>query len=80
VCAAIQFDNQLILGARHFDLLMHDTIRKLGISHREPHTQGFIDQRGAFLNRKEALQVAKEAGQIIKKHGPDDILFSEDIY
>ena len=41
--------------------------------------QGFITDRGRFLNRKEALDVAKKAGQIVDKHRPYDQLLSEDL-
>ena len=45
--------------------------------------QGFLDQWGNYLTRKEALIVATHAGQINtrrQKGGPADTLFSEDLY
>ena len=42
--------------------------------------QGFVDQRGKFHSREEACKIAMVNGQIVKKHGPDDELFSEDLY
>lgn len=36
-----------------------------------PWEQGFIDQRGNFLGRQEAWQVAQAAGQIIRRVGGD---------
>ncbi|WP_155468010.1 MULTISPECIES: hypothetical protein [Acetobacter] len=36
-------------------------------------SDGFVDRRIGFL-------VARNAGQIIKKHGPADMLFSEDMW
>ena len=43
--------------------------------------QGFVDQYGVFLNRKQALGVAEEAEQIIRRCGGDDTeLFSENLY
>jgi len=50
---------------------------------RESEIQGFVDQYGVFMDRKEALQVAKEAGQLNIariKTWPDNELFSEDLY
>ncbi|HHC1760037.1 TPA: hypothetical protein ACN7E6_005248 [Klebsiella pneumoniae] len=50
---------------------------------RESEVQGFIDQFGVFMDRKEALQVAREAGQLNIariKTWPDNELFSEDLY
>jgi hypothetical protein len=46
--------------------------------------QGFIDNKGNFLSRKEAYIVAKNAGQVIRRCGGDDtdggILHSENLY
>lgn len=87
VCAANRFGDVLVLGARHFDMTMHNMIAKI----EQPYLpsspskweQGFIDQFGVFMDRKEALQVATSAGQINsrrKKTFPEDKLFSEDLY
>ena len=75
VCAANRhrgFDT-LVLGARHFDPLMHQQINALvdaGNSRADwrASEQGFIDQRGVFMTRKEAWEVAVAAGQV--KYGP----------
>jgi hypothetical protein len=46
--------------------------------------QGFVDNKGNFLSRKEAFVVAKNAGQLIRRCGGDDaqggILYSENLY
>lgn len=42
--------------------------------------QGFITNKGRFVNRKEAFQIALEAGQIDESNGVDRELFSEDLY
>jgi hypothetical protein len=45
--------------------------------------QGFIDQYGVFMDRRESLEVATAAGQINvrrTKTNPVNQLFSEDIY
>ena len=50
---------------------------------RESEVQGFVDQHGIFMDREEALQIAKKAGQLNVdriKTWPDDELFSEDLY
>lgn len=44
----------------------------LGVS-----TQGFITEKGFFVDRREAAQIAFELGQIKK---PTSTLFSEDIF
>ena len=44
--------------------------------------QGFVDQWGVFMDRKEALEVAIQSGQLNMKYkcGNQFILFSEDLY
>jgi hypothetical protein len=87
VCAAL-YDLELdmcVLGARHCDMSMHYTICAMPNDIRDQlrhGEQGFIDQWGKFMNRKEAFEVATAAGQIIQKTGNPDSkeLFSEDIY
>lgn len=87
VCAALIHGGTIICGPRHFDKVMCDQIEALeyGLapgdgSHWE---QGFVDQYGVFMDRKEALQVATDAGQINvrgPKTHPETQLFSEDLY
>lgn len=42
--------------------------------------QGFVTDTGRFVDRREACEIAREANQIVQKHGPDDVLFSEDMW
>lgn len=42
--------------------------------------QGFVTSTGRFVNRFEANDIARAAGQIIVKTGPAGELFSEDIW
>lgn len=42
--------------------------------------QGFLTSDGLFVNRFEARDIARAADQIIKKTGPADELFSEDVW
>lgn len=43
--------------------------------------QGFIDEKGAFLNRKEAAIVAKKTNQILHgEYSEVEILYSEDLW
>jgi len=82
VCAAMRRGDLIVCGARHFDEVMHRQLQAIyGAEQAYPKfEQGFIDQKGVFLDRKEALKVAEDAGQIIKNTSPHDQLFSEDIY
>lgn len=90
VCAAIQHPTGLLMliGPRHFDLIMmqqmalyqHADVRE--DSWREG-VQGFIDQKGVFMDRVEALAVAKNAGQIVRQCGNGENnteLYSENLY
>lgn len=84
VCAANKFEGVgktfIVLGARHYDTLMNEAIKRLppGTYEKE---QGFIDQCGNFLTREEAYMVAVGADQIIRRVGGDEgRLFSENLY
>lgn len=91
VCAANWHDDAgIVLGARHFDFLMHRAIQ-IENDARFEHCQelidpieweqGFIDQRGEFMTREEAWTVAEAAGQILRRCGGDGTkLYSENLY
>ena len=90
VCAANKYNCKLggipmvFVGVRHYCPVMRQNMEphKYFIN-RESEVQGFIDQFGVFMDRKEALEVAKEAWQLNVariKTWPDDELFSEDLY
>ena len=86
VCAAIRYeDGFLLIGARHFDLIMHATLAKIKAEDStwayQNAVQGFIDQFGKFYTREEAYIVAKEMGQYNPwgSHHPG-VLYSEDLY
>jgi hypothetical protein len=95
VCAAVRNPKgDLVLGARHFDGLMHKTLNGMprgqqiewgwcldSAGPKPAIEQGFIDQWGAFMTREEALGVALAAGQRIRRCGGDERrLFSENLY
>jgi hypothetical protein len=42
--------------------------------------QGFVDNKGNFLTRKEALLIAEKENQIIRRCGGDVELYSENLY
>ena len=42
--------------------------------------QGFVTDKGEFVDRFVACRIAYRAGQIIQKTGPINILFSEDMW
>lgn len=81
VCAANRkrFTKEIVLGVRH-----HDAFMDLLDTEGDPVDQGFIDNKGNFLNRTDAWSVAEAAGQIIRRCGGDDsnggTLYSENLY
>lgn len=71
--AAIKVGDTIITGKNHSECLA-----KL----KERVEQGFLTDAYVgtmFVDRKEALKIAKEAGQKINKHSPKDQLLSEDL-
>ena len=61
------------IGRRHNDILA-----RFGKSYLDVTKQGFYTSYGRFVSREEALQIAKDAGQI--KETDSNRLFSEDLY
>lgn len=86
VCAAIQHSSgEVLTSIRHYDALMRMTIEarqdQAIWSDHENITQGFVDQWGNFLTRKEAMVVAIRQNQIIRPEGShSDELYSECLY
>lgn len=96
VCAATKLhDGTLLIGARHWDMIMHSQfdmwLKSNNLSEDEylelkttlivrPYVHGFIDQFGNFLDRKEAYVIANSNNQIIRDHEHTDQLYSEHLY
>ncbi len=90
VCAAcrIKDDGFIICSPRHVDNTTRATINKIygdnsEIYQRDSMEQGFVDQFGNFLTRKEAWVIAVKNGQIIRDlnlSSSNDELFSEHLY
>lgn len=63
------------IGYRH-----HDIIRRFqGEISRNPADQGFYTSKGRFVDRKEAMIIAKTSGQF-DTNSTKEILYSEDLY
>ena len=78
LCAAIHYDN----GIKYFN---NDELKyKYGWADdsltRCETTQGFLTSKGRFVNREEALEIARAAGQVGDDAGYKKQLFSEDLY
>jgi hypothetical protein len=84
VCAAMKMDDGLLVpGIRHYSPDMRDVMRRIYGEgyHKRVAEQGFLDARGYFLNRSDALVRAKEHGQVLHRCGGDEHeLFSENLY
>ena len=80
VCAANKWDDLILLGVRHFCPIMSDMCKRLGIRGSMKHEQGFVDQWGNFMSRKEALHVLKTNGRFIRDEDYLDELYSENLY
>lgn len=77
--------DQVVIGVRHFDKYMRQTMgllqEKYGTRYDEE--QGFVDQWGVFMSRTEAMQVVKASGQpfSFERNGhQDEELFSEGVW
>lgn len=87
VCAACKIEKDgkevILCGARHWDRIMHtqaDAMGDIKVKHKD---QGFIDQFGFYLNRKDAMNIVKATGQKFDQErngGSGDELYSEGLY
>lgn len=76
--AAINQDGVIYTGAHHHHIIR--TIATCAGIRPVTGAQGFITNRGRFVDRVEGLAIAREANQIVKKHGCESDLFSEDLW
>lgn len=65
---------------RHHDVIRH-IVQQTGVDHVDGDEQGFLDEKGTFLNRRQALMSASLLGQLkpgtVVRGGR---LFSEDVW
>lgn len=80
VAAAILYEGRLYTlpqPARHshvIGVIWHEIKKQVA-----GETQGFVTDEGKFVDRKEALRIATEAGQITEPSGLPE-LYSEDLW
>lgn len=80
VSAAIQKDDHIIMGVRHFDRIMQDQLEVSG-SDRKGWQQGFVTNKLRFVTREEAWIIAVANNQLCwGTDRPPGKLFSEDLY
>lgn len=83
VCAAIKMkDGLIVTGVRHFSPDMRAVLSRIyGSDYKyEVKEQGFVDNKGNFLNRQEAWDRANKLHQIRYDVAPKGKLFSEGLY
>jgi hypothetical protein len=84
VCAALRHRETglIIAGARHKQDVMRPLMEALGgYEYWRNSESGFIDQKGEFLDRRRAWEIASAAGQIRHPEiGTPGTCFSENLY
>ena len=87
VCAACRSSKTgaIVLGPRHMDVVMRLHVQQIdNHDYHDFDDQGFIDQWGVFMSRREAWKVAEAANQIVYRCGGDQAkggtLYSENLY
>jgi hypothetical protein len=81
--SAIRHPNGMIFSAtspcKHHQLIR--LMSRYGMAGvKNTRDQGFLTSDGHFVDRRIALEIATDAGQIIRKTSPKDKLFSEDMW
>ena len=79
VCAAVKIGSVVIPCVRHWDATCRGVTSQIALTGQEQ--QGFLDNFGEFLDRKQSWDVARAAGQI--KHNPElcaGTLYSKHLY
>ena len=80
VSAAIQKNDLIIMGIRHFDRIMQNQLESSGLD-RKDWQQGFITNKLRFVTREEAWLIAQTNNQLCwGTDRPPGQLFSEDLY
>lgn len=66
--------------ARHHSVAIAMSNAGLPRASHDLSTQGFLTSRGRWVDREEGAKIARAAGQIKVKTGPEYMLFSEDLW
>lgn len=88
LCAANKYVHKvsgktlIVPGLRHHDIIMNALLDEMNIENNDWEvTSGFLNSRGNFMDRKEAMILAKQCNQVTNRlHGDEITLFSENIY
>lgn len=74
IASALRNTDKVYKGKTHADCFVQEPKGVLKCAE-----QGFLTDNGVFVDRKQALKIAKHYKQIKKKHPPKNILMSEDL-
>ena len=79
---AVKFEDGRVLAlpppARHPSVLLYS--QEEGYDSNTPSTQGFITSECQFVDRVEALQIAKDASQLLPHIEVEEQLYSENLW
>lgn len=77
--SAVKLNNVIYTGRHHIDCFVL-MLQNYKISQEEvmKAEQGFLTENGFFVNREQALEIAKHFNQIKVKHPSENELYSED--
>lgn len=80
LCAAVKYNDDIIAGYRHGDC--YKILRMFVPDNMLPgrEYQGFLTSKNRFVDRGEALRIARDNEQIWHNNKIHDILTSEDLY
>ena len=79
VAAAMIVEGVLYAGMRHSHCIQA-AYKRTGKPVLSESPDGFIDNHMNFLDRRESLKLAEKTGQLQRRTGPGDELYSEDLW
>jgi hypothetical protein len=81
-CVAIMIGNDIYSLPRpnRHDNVVHWVSDMLGDAWQDPEVQGFLTNKGDFVDRKQAFVIATAAGQLTSPLNRGDELFSEEMW
>lgn len=79
VAAAYNYHGMIFTGSRHYRIIQDiAAVFGEGVINDKPKDDGFMTDRGRFVKRREARDIALAAGQITEEHR--GVLYSEDLW
>jgi hypothetical protein len=82
--AAVRFGDDLVLSVarpgRHHNIFWAMVSIAIDVRTKQSGAPGFLTSEGRFVDRYEGCRIARAANQILVKTGPEEQLFSEDVW